>query len=111
LGELPPLSVGTAPFSVATGDFNGDGNLDVVTANYPSNDVSVLMGKGSCQFAAQVAYSVGTYPRVVTVADVNRDAKPDIIVAHYTSKDVSVLINQGDSSFTSAVSIANVDNP
>jgi hypothetical protein len=37
-----PYSTGTTPFAVATGDFDGDGDLDVATANWHSNDVSIL---------------------------------------------------------------------
>ncbi|CAN5645722.1 hypothetical protein BH09PLA1_BH09PLA1_06050 [soil metagenome] len=33
---------GHTPFSVTTGDFDGDGDLDVVTANWHSNDITVL---------------------------------------------------------------------
>src|SRR5260221_5372915 len=36
------FAVGSVPTSVAVADVNGDGRLDVVTANYNSNDVSVF---------------------------------------------------------------------
>ena len=37
-----PFTVGLTPFGVAAGDFDGDGGLDVVTANWHSNDVTIL---------------------------------------------------------------------
>src|SRR5262249_44646414 len=37
------FTVGTNPYSVAVGDFNSDGKLDIVVANYGSNNVSVLL--------------------------------------------------------------------
>lgn len=40
-----PYVVGSAPSSVTVGDFNGDGALDLATANEGSNDVSVLLGR------------------------------------------------------------------
>jgi len=40
-------TAGTTPFAVATGDFDGDGDLDVVTANWHSNDVTVLRNASS----------------------------------------------------------------
>jgi flagellin-like hook-associated protein FlgL len=46
-GEFAPrvsYSVGSLPFSVSTGDFNGDGVLDLVTADYHSDTTSVLLG-------------------------------------------------------------------
>ena len=38
---------GTTPFAIATGDFDGDGDLDVATANWHSNDVTILRNDGS----------------------------------------------------------------
>jgi hypothetical protein len=43
---------GTTLRSVATGDFNRDGKLDVAIANFGSNDVSILLGVGDGTFAA-----------------------------------------------------------
>ena len=41
-----PFTVGTTPFAVAAGDIDGDGDLDVVTANWHSNDLTVLRNGG-----------------------------------------------------------------
>lgn len=38
--------VGTTPFAVSTGDLDGDGDLDVATANWDSNDVTILRNGG-----------------------------------------------------------------
>jgi hypothetical protein len=40
------FNVGRNPQSVAVGDFNGDGKLDMVVANFGNSDVTVLLGKG-----------------------------------------------------------------
>lgn len=37
------FAVGTTPFAVAIGDLNGDGQPDLATANWHSNDVTVLL--------------------------------------------------------------------
>src|SRR5256885_3441627 len=42
-----PFAVGTAPSSVAVGDFNNDGSDDIITTNFASNNVSVLLGDGA----------------------------------------------------------------
>ena len=41
---VPELTVGSRPFSVAIGDFNGDGIQDLAAANFSSNNVSIRLG-------------------------------------------------------------------
>ena len=57
---LGSQNVGSSPYSVATGDFNGDGKPDLVTANAGSNSVSVLLGNGDGTFQNAVNYAVGS---------------------------------------------------
>ena len=47
-------ATGSNPNSVAVGDFNGDGKLDLAVANSGSNNVSVLLGNGEGTFQAAV---------------------------------------------------------
>jgi hypothetical protein len=51
-GFLAPLAfdTGSLPVSVAVGDFNGDGRLDLAVANFYSDNVSVLLGNGDGRF-------------------------------------------------------------
>jgi FG-GAP repeat len=74
--------------SVAIGDVNGDGNLDLVVSSrtcYPCRDsVSVLPGKGDGTFQPPVNFYPGGYLRdgLVAVGDVNGDGKPDLVVGN-----------------------------
>src|SRR6516165_10700371 len=47
-------TVGSSPVYVASGDFNGDNKLDLAVANFASNSVSILLGKGDGTFQAAV---------------------------------------------------------
>src|SRR4029077_10397371 len=51
-GPGSPFPVGTNPVSNATADLNGDGHLDLLTANYISDNASVLFGDGNGGFTA-----------------------------------------------------------
>src|SRR5258708_35921270 len=43
-----PLTLVGRPYSVAVGDFNGDGALDLAAANNLSDNVSVLINETRC---------------------------------------------------------------
>ena len=91
---------GTTPYSVATGDFNGDGKLDVAVANHGTGSVAILLGRGDGTFqtALNTVVAAGDQPLVVVVADFNGDGKRDVVVAETTSGggDVSILLGNGD---------------
>lgn len=98
-----PVAVGSGPYGMATGDFNGDGLVDLVVQNYYSGTVSVLLGKGDGTFQAQVTYPVGTLPERVLVADMNGDGILDLIVANTGSGTISILLGNGDGTFQAQV--------
>src|SRR5664280_123919 len=103
----PPVSfltavnygAGSGPDSVAAEDFNGDGKLDLATANYASGNVSVLIGNGNGTFQPAVNYAAGPGANSVSVADFNGDGKLDLAVADRNSNNVSVLLGNGDGTF------------
>ena len=87
------LGAGKDPYSVAVGDFNGDGALDLAVANNRSNTVSVLLGNGDGSFQAARNFFASRNPDFVAVGDFNGDSLPDLAVASGSSNTVSVLIN------------------
>ncbi|PYK00550.1 MAG: hypothetical protein DME23_06865 [Verrucomicrobia bacterium] len=65
---------GMSSYSVAAGDFNGDGKLDLTVAG------AVLLGNGDGTFQPAVTY--GGRGVFVAVGDFNGDGKPDLAAAH-----------------------------
>ncbi len=90
---------GNHPISIATGDVNGDGKLDLVVANQVSNSVSVLLGNGDGSFQANVDYGTAPFPTSVAVGDFRGDGFLDIAVTAGNGNTVSVLLGNGDGTF------------
>ncbi|MEK6301611.1 MAG: FG-GAP-like repeat-containing protein [Acidobacteriota bacterium] len=99
LGLKTDFGTGAGPRSVAAGDFNGDGRLDLAVANFNSNTVSILLGTGTGSFGAKTDFSTGNLPVSVAVADLNGDGKLDLAVANQGSATVSILLGTGTGSF------------
>ena len=106
LASTATLGSSAGPLSVATGDFNGDGKTDLVTANSTANTISVLIGNGNGSFQAKVDYNVGSQPVSLAVGDFNGDGKTDIAVANQSGKTLSILLGNGDGTFRAATSIS-----
>ncbi len=89
------LAMGSSPFSIASGDLNNDGKIDLAIANINQNNVSILLANGSGGFAAPVTFAVGNQPRSVALGDLNGDQKLDLVTANFNSGTVSVLLGDG----------------
>lgn len=89
---------------IETGDINGDGLPDIVTANEGSNNLSVLLNDGKGGFLpAIVSPSSGSQPKSVALGDFNGDGKLDAVTANFGSGSMSVFFGNGDGTFQPAV--------
>ncbi len=98
------FAVGIRPVDVAVGEINGDGKLDILTANAGSNDVTVLLGNGKGDFTAapNSPIAAGAAPHLIALADLNRDNKLDFALTGHDSYNLMVWLGNGGGSFTPA---------
>lgn len=90
------------PTSYVLADMDGDGNLDLVTANPSNNNVSVWLGNGDGTLQAPQDFGTGpnlsslSYLRnLLTVADFNQDGLPDLAVIGTTPPGPWMLFQTG----------------
>jgi len=100
----------TPAHRIVTGDFNGDGNLDLVSAasfdDHSQDGFFILLGNGSGGFAAATLISaLGAAPGDIIAADFNGDGKLDVAITRPTStafgfgNQVDVFLGHGDGRF------------
>ncbi|CAF3755537.1 unnamed protein product [Rotaria sp. Silwood1] len=109
---IHPTGNGSAPQSLAAYDFNNDGVLDIVVANYGTNNIVSLLGYGNGSFATIGTYSTGqnSRPYAVIIIDINDDGRMDIIVANYGTSNIGILFGCGNFNFTTMVTYSTGNN-
>ena len=95
----PAYPVGSSPESVAVGDLNQDGRLDIVTANRSSDDLSILLGAPGGTFLSEVRLAVGDLPLGLRLADLNGDTFLDLIVSLVDADYQTIFLNQRNGMF------------
>lgn len=92
-------AAGSGPRAVDAADFNNDGHMDLVTADYLGDTVSLFLGDGTGSFSGASAISAGNGPISITSADVNLDGNLDLVTANFLDSGIGILLGNGDGSF------------
>jgi len=100
---------GTSPvlfnlISVAVGDFNHDGKLDIAVAS-SSGKVAILLGRGDGTFQPAAYYPTST-AYSIAVADFNHDGNLDLAVSNRLNQNIEIMLGNGDGTFRSPVPYA-----
>jgi FG-GAP-like repeat/FG-GAP repeat len=113
----PEVGVGVLPFSVAVGEFNGDGHQDLAVANSgvgsDPQTVSIVLGTGMGTFSTAPEVGVGGEPRSIAVGDFNGDGRQDLAVANIAVDVfiVSIFLGRGDGTFVVASEVEVGNSP
>lgn len=106
---------GANPTLLATGDFNGDGKLDMAVANASTRSIQILLGNGDGTFATGSSFSVGSgptsIPTAIAVGEFTEDGHQDIVVGVSPDSVVDIFAGDGAGNFTLANTLTSVVNP
>jgi Calx-beta domain/FG-GAP-like repeat len=92
------------PNSLAAGDFNGDGKIDIAVAGTGAAALSVVLGNGDGSFQPSINFtSTGIAPVSLTAADFNKDGKTDLAMIDSVTGLVDVALSAGNGSFQTPV--------
>lgn len=64
-------------------DFNGDGRIDLVSANTGTHTIDILFDQPDGSFGDRKTYTLGDGPGQVIACDLNGDGRPDLVAASY----------------------------
>ena len=88
------VPVGQGARSIALGDVDGDGDLDLLATNELRNVVGVRLNNRTGSFSVGPDVAVGATPASVALGDVDGDGKLDLVAANNAGTTVSVRLNQ-----------------
>ncbi len=83
------LGLGSNPYDIASGNLDGDGNEDLVVANYGSWTASVLYGAGDGTFGGIQTLPCENGPIGVAVGDVDGDGLRDIAIINHSASTLA----------------------
>lgn len=92
-------------------DLNRDGWNDIVTQNFGTDNVSILLGTGSGRFAQAKNQPVGFRPKHFALGDFNSDGSPDAVTISATAIPTSFLdtlrltLGKGDGTFIAPITL------
>ena len=93
------------PEAVSLGDLNNDSHIDIVVANFGTDNVGIFLGYGNGSFTSQITYTTcyQCWPSWVTLADFNMDNISDIAATTYNGEYVIIYLGYGNGSFADGV--------
>lgn len=96
------LSPAHNPQTITLGDFDGNGHLDLATANGDTT-VSVFLGHGHLAFSqADVPVTNAGQTKAIVAGDFDGDGEQDLAVSDGTKDFLTVLLGKGDGTFPPA---------
>jgi len=108
------VTVGTGPFDVATGDFNGDTLIDLAVTNFNSANFSLLLGNGVGGFGAASNFGLlggGAQGAPIVARDFNGDGRLDVAIGDVFFNRINLFNGNGAGGFAAPTTFATENFP
>jgi hypothetical protein len=86
-------AVDNYPNSIVASDLDNDGHDDLVTSNFYSHNISILINNGDGTFQSAHNIAVSSYPTWIAAADFDADSDNDLVVVNSTPY-VNIFLNR-----------------
>jgi len=91
---------------LVSGDFDGDGTVDLIALNAGSNALGILWGKGAGQYVDPEILGLGGNASVLRAGDLDADGRLDLVVLDRAQSRFTILLNRGEGHFTQFATVA-----
>src|SRR5581483_7451435 len=106
------VATGSAPRTVVVADFNHDSVKDLAVANEGSNNVTVLLGQGTCTTLtcnfSSATYATGSAPTSIGAGHFRTNGRWDLVVANTNDNSLTILLSRANGTFPVTFTIPNV---
>lgn len=91
------FSAGIYASGIASGDFDGDGDIDLATGF--KYWVSIRLNNGAGDFTLAQSVGVGSYVKSITLGDIDRDGDLDLVAASGSASAIRLMTNDASGHF------------
>ena len=95
-GGTRTVAAGDYLNSIDGGDFDGDGDIDLVTGAIQDRRMQVFLNNGQARYGSRSLYTTGVRPFMVEVGELTGDEFPEIASANETAGTITVYLNSGN---------------
>ena len=101
------------PGAVIAGDFNLDGKIDLLQANFAAGDLSLFQEDPSGDYVERSPspFVVMDGPTFLAVGDLNGDNRPDVVIVNRLGRGISIMLSDADRTFVAKPNLVVGRNP
>jgi hypothetical protein len=90
----------SSPTSIAQGDFDENGLVDLAVVCRFSDELQIFIGFSSPLFVNIMNYATGARPYAIRAVDLNNDSRLDLVINNLNDNTMDIFLGTGKATFT-----------